>query len=88
MEVEVYLNAMRLIKMIDLTPEGYLELSASHTILYDEFIEWLKGVILSHDTTHYELQVIEDLMDIGAYDAIAEIFLPSESEQLSIYDLI
>ena len=38
MEVEDYLEAMRLIKLIDLTPEDYLDLSASHVLLYDEFI--------------------------------------------------
>ena len=88
MEVENYLEAMRLIKLIDLTPEDYLDLSASHVLLYDEFIEWLKDFILSHETTSYQLQMIEDLMEIRAYDAISELFLPKDNEQLSIYDIL
>lgn len=88
MEVENYLEAMRLIKLIDLSPEDYLDLSASHVLLYDEFIEWLKDFILSHETTSYQMQVIEDLIHIRAYDAIAELFLPTNNEQLSIYDII
>ena len=88
MEVEDYLEAMRLIKLIDLTPEDYLDLSASHVLLYDEFIEWLKDFILSHETSSYQLQMIEDLMEIRAYDAISELFLPKDNEQLSIYDIL